>query len=117
MACASEHATSLIWAGLVATIFVWIVRAVAASKRDAEKRIEARKARLPVLEDTPRVGSLYDLCLSDGRVFSGVKLLGTTDPEPAAAALGDWGTLLVVMLADGKKVFLRPHAVRVIREA
>ena len=117
MACQEGHYTSLVWAGLVATIFVWIVRAIASSKREARERLETRKARLPVLDEAPRVGSHYDLCLSDGRVFNGVKLLGTTDPEPAAAALGDWGTLLVVALADGKKVFLRPHAVRVIREA
>jgi hypothetical protein len=117
MACAHEHFTSLVWAGLVATILVWIARAARSAKRATQDRLEARKARLPVLDDAPRIGSRYDLCLSDGRVFSGVELLGTTDPDPAAAALGDWGTLLVITMTDGKKAFLRPHAIRVIREA
>lgn len=114
MTCNTEHSTSLVWAALVAAIFVWVVYAIASAKRTARKQRETRQERLPVLDDAPRVGSRYDLRLSDGRIFNDVELLGTT--EPGAAALGDWGTLLVVGLPNGKKAYLRPYAVRIIQE-
>jgi hypothetical protein len=117
MTCNTEHSTSLVWAVLVAAIFVWVVYAFASAKRTARQHLENRKERLPILDDAPRVGTRYDLRLSDGRVFNDVELLGTTDPEPGAAALGDWGTLLIVGLPNGKKAYLRPYAVRVIQEA
>lgn len=116
MTCNTEHSTSLVWAALLAAIFVWVVYAFASAKRNARKLRETRKERLPILDDAPRIGARYDLRLSDGRVFDNVELLGTTDPEPGAAALGDWGTLLIVGLSNGKKAYLRPSAVRIIQE-
>ncbi|MBP6750178.1 MAG: hypothetical protein KA144_11100 [Xanthomonadaceae bacterium] len=116
MTCNTQNSAPLIWAVLVAAIFIWVVYAFASAKRNARKMLENRKERLPILDDAPRVGSRYDLRLSDGRVFDNVELLGTTDPEPGAAALGDWSTLLIVGLPNGKKAYLRPYAVRVIQE-
>ena len=116
MTCQTQNPAPLIWAALIAAIFIWVVYAFASAKRNARKQRETRQERLPILNDAPRVGSRYDLRLSDGRVFNDVELLGTTDPEPGAAALGDWGTLLVIGLPNGKKAYLRPYAVRVIQE-
>ncbi len=108
---------SIVWAILIAAIFVWVVYAVASAKLQARKLREARETRLPFLEDAPSAGPRYDLQLSDGRVFANVQLLGTTDTQPAASALGDWGAMLVFIQASGKKNYVRPSAVRLIQEA
>jgi hypothetical protein len=108
---------SIVWAIIVTAIFLWIVYAVASAKRETRKLRAAREARLPFLEDAPRAGPRYDLQLSDGRVFSAVQLLGTTETQPGGSALGDWGPMLVFVQASGKKTYVRPSAVRCIHEA
>ncbi len=108
---------SIVWAILIAAIFLWVVYAVASAKRQARKLRESREARLPFLEDAPSAGPRYDLRLSDGRVFANVQLLGTTDTQAASSALGDWGAMLVFMQESGKKTYVRPSAVRCIQEA
>jgi hypothetical protein len=117
MKCNGESEMSMIWPILIAAIFVWVAYAVASSKRQARKIRAEREARLPFLEDAPSAGPRYDLQLSDGRVFAGVRLLGTTEAQPGGSALGDWGPMLVFEQTSGKKTYVRPSAVRCIQEA
>ncbi len=117
MKCNGETNMSIVWVMIVAAIFLWVVYAIASAKRQARKQREARESRLPYLEDAPRTGPRYDLQLSDGRVFAGVELLGTTEAGAGASALGDWGPMLIFVQASGKKTYVRPSAVRCIQEA
>jgi hypothetical protein len=117
MKCNGDTNMSIVWTAIIVAIVLWIVYSIASAKRQACKHREAREARLPCLEDAPRTGPRYDLQLSDGRVFAGVELIGTTEVGAGVSTLGDWGPMLIFIQASGKKTYVRPSAVRWIQEA
>lgn len=108
---------SEVWAIIVIVILMLIIYGIVSAKMDARTQRLAQERMLPFLQEALVPESFYDLSLSDGRTFKGVQLLGTTDPNLRLSPLGEWGVMLVLLQASGKKAFVRPHSVRCIEEA
>ncbi len=108
---------SEIWAIIVGGFLLLIVYAIVSSKKSEKRLREAREKMLPHLEEAIATDRRHHLFLSDGRRFMDVRILGATDPKLAPSPLGDWGSMLVILLDSGKKAFIRPSSVRCIEEA
>lgn len=105
-----------VWAVIIGTIVVLIVYGILSSKMRSRRQREARQKMLPFVEETIRVGQTYHVCLSDGRRFENVEIVGTNDPAAGQLAFGGWDGLLVLKQATGKRIFVRQTAVRCLEE-
>lgn len=83
---------------------------------------QRRKAQLhnklfapDVLRQSVSVQGVYHVWLSDGRRFESVQFLGVADDEADKLLFG-YETMLVLRLADGKRVWVRQASVRCIME-
>ncbi|MCZ8131726.1 MAG: hypothetical protein O9284_10575 [Steroidobacteraceae bacterium] len=115
MSVGSSGATSL-WAFVIGAVALLIAFGYVKSRVTAARRRAERQKTLPFIWGPLRGGARYDVYLSDGRLFEGVALMGTSDPEDRSLPIGDWEGLLVLGLASGKRAFVRLSEVRVVVE-
>ncbi|MDR2113586.1 MAG: hypothetical protein LBQ62_10925 [Candidatus Accumulibacter sp.] len=107
---------SEVWAVIVGVILFMVVWGYVSSKLKARKRRESREKSLPFVEDNVRPGVLYNVCLNDGRRFEGVQLVGCSTTEDGQFSFSGWEGMLVLKGQNGKRIFLKPSAVRYIEE-
>jgi hypothetical protein len=114
--CTTQNPASLIWAIVVGAIVLLIVYAIVSSNWKARRQRLAREKTLPFIEDTIVAGKRYNVCLSDGKQFTDVELVGTADPATGSPVLGGWEGMIIMRLRSGKRVFARQHAIRYLEE-
>jgi len=107
---------STIWAIIVLLVLALIVYGIISSKISERRKRKAREKALPYVDETIRVGTRYDVQMSDGRRFDNVEILGTSDPQDGHFPLGGWEGLLVLRLESGQKAYVRQHSVRCVIE-
>ena len=61
-------------------------------------------------------GVLYNVCLSDGRRFERVHILGCSTAEDGRFSFFGWEGMLVLKGESEKRVFLKQSAVRYVEE-
>ena len=111
-----ESEMSLIWAIIAVLVIALILYGLISSKLTERRKRKAREKALPYVADTIRVGTKYDVQMSDGRRFESVEIIGTNNPQDGQFPLGGWDGLLVLRLDSGKKAYVRQSSVRCVIE-
>jgi hypothetical protein len=114
--CGKESGMSEVWAVIVGAILLMVVWGYVSSKLNARKRRKSREKSLPFVEDNVRTGILYNVCLSDGRRFERVQLIGCSTVEDGQFSFSGWEGTLILKGQNEKRIFLKPSAVRYIEE-
>ena len=106
----------LLWAIIVGTVVLLIIYGMASSRLQQRKLRRLRQKAMPVVSQSVRAGVQYNVFLSNGSTFQEVKVVGLT-AAPAGQFVGfpleSW---LVLERIDGKRVFIKPTAVRFFEE-
>lgn len=106
----------LFWASVVLFFIALIVYGIISSKlRDRNIRRLRRKA-MPVVSESVRAGVKYDVYLSSGVKFLGVRIEGLTDAPLGQFVDFPLESWLVLVRQDGKRVLLKPGSVRYFEE-
>ena len=71
---------------------------------------------MPVVSQAIRAGVLYNVFLSNGTIFKGVKVLGLTDAPMGQYVDFPLESWLVLEQASGKRVFTKPASVRLFED-
>ena len=108
---------STVWAIIVSVIILMVIYGYVAAKFKARKKRIAREKSLPLVADTVRLGTKYNVHLSDGRKFIQVEFVGSALAEDNTLPFSGWEDMLILKHDNGKKIFLKQSAVRVIEEA
>lgn len=116
MNCPKGGAMGEVWAVIVGAVLLMVVYAIASSKIKARKQRELREKTVPFVAEGVQIGVTYNLFLNNGQKFSDVEIVGATDSASGQFSFGSWDGLLVLKRQSGKRIFLRPHAVRCIEE-
>jgi len=109
---------SIVWAVIVSFVLLLIAYGIVSSKLSA-RRTRKRVARyLPEVSDHIQSGKAYRVLLSNGLVLPEVRFQGISSSTDRGAdylpfPLQHW---LVLAKPDGKRVFVKPNAVRFYEE-
>jgi type II secretory pathway component PulF len=109
---------SRVWAIIVGAIVVLIVYGIVSSKIKARQSRKRAVKRLPEVHDLFHQDRTYRVVLTSGLVLNDVRFQGITLADSTAASdmpfpLQQW---LVLLKPDGKRVFVKPNAVRLYEE-
>ena len=115
--CSSGVDMSDVWAVIVCIVIVMVIYGYVASVVKSSKRNKARSSTVPKLKESIVVGTLYNVYLSDGRVFQQAEILGSVEGEDAEHTFANWEGLIVLKKEGGKKVFVKKNAIRFVEEA
>ncbi|MDR1349305.1 MAG: hypothetical protein LBJ59_00735 [Zoogloeaceae bacterium] len=105
-----------VWVVVIAVIILMVAYAYISAKLKARKLRKSREKSLPFIEDNVRPGVLYNVCLSDGRRFECIQLLGCSTAEDGQFSFFGWEGMLVLKRENEKRIFLKQSAVRYIEE-
>jgi hypothetical protein len=104
---------AIAFCGLLILILFGMIKSSINDRKQRRLRAES----MPVVPHSIRPGSVYDIHLSDGRTFKSVTVLGMADPSESEYATFPLNTWLVLQSAAGKRIFLRPTAIRFVEES
>ena len=104
------------WAVLVSIGLLLIIYGIISSNLKDRRIRKLRKKTLPSIPETIKAGGTYNFYLSNGKEFKTMKVVGITDVQTQSYPLFPLDALLVVERQDGKKIFIKPTAVRYFEE-
>jgi hypothetical protein len=107
-----------VWATIVSTIVVLIIYGMVSSKLRERRAKRHSLSLLPEIADHITPDTQYRVVLTSGTIFPDVRFLGISQSEDKLAqflpfTLQHW---LVLQKADGKRLFIRPTAVKYYEE-
>lgn len=106
-----------IWAIIVSIIILIVIYSYISSKISDRKKKKLRKETVPEVSDSIKVGTHYNIRLSDGREFENVVIIGSVENDDNAFSFAAYHGLLVFEKPNGKKVYLKTSSIRYIEES
>ena len=108
----------LIWAVIVSVVVLLIVFGITSSKVKARRTRKQLQRFLPDVPDFIQLDRSYRVVLSSGLAFPSVRFQGLSSPLESGPQyppfpLRQW---LVLSKPDGKRIFVKPSAVRFYEE-
>ena len=102
------------WFILASVVVVLIIYGIVSSKIKDRRLRKATRALMPALRDHIQAGKTYNVFMSHGQRFDGVKFLGLSEPydpnnQYLPFPLAQW---LILEKPDGKKIYIKPTAIR-----
>jgi hypothetical protein len=102
------------WFILASVVVILIIYGIVSSKLKDRKLRKATRAFLPALPDHIKAGKTYNVFMTHGQRFDGVKFLGLSEPydpnnQYLPFPLAQW---LILEKSDGKKIYIKPTAIR-----
>lgn len=104
-----------IWLIIVAVILALIFYSIISSKLKTRRTRKLREQSVPIVDDNVQPGTPYNVHLSDGKKYLNVQLVGTTSIDSGQFSIS-WEGMLILRQTNGKRIFIRQHAVRCIEE-
>lgn len=108
----------LFWAIIVSIILLMIMYGFISSKIEARKPVAIGDLALTKLSGVFDPAKLYTVVINSGTKFEKVKFSGFAQTSDSATAVGlinrHW---LVLEGVDGKKVFISPYRILLVKEA
>lgn len=86
------------------------------SKWSNYKKKKLRKETVPIIGNTISANTHYKLILSDGRFFDDIKIVGIVEGDGNEFSIGGWEGMVVLQKPDGKKVYVKRTAIRLVEE-
>jgi hypothetical protein len=107
------------WFILASVVVALIIYGIASSKLKDRKLRKATKDLLPALRDHIQAGKTYNVFMSHGQRFDEVRFLGLSEPydpnnQYLPFPLAQW---LILEKPDGKKIYIKPTAIRFYEDA
>lgn len=104
----------IFWAIFLTVVLTLVIWGLIKSGRDKKKNKKIAERYLKEVDDYVRAGDTYTVVLADGKRFENAKIMGYSKFHDGVLGgshfpIGQW---LVLELADGRRIFLRPHAIR-----
>lgn len=106
----------LLWAIIVGAIVLLIIFGMVRSELRQRKLRRLRKAAMPVVSQSVKAGVHYNVFLSNGSIFKSVKVSGLTEAPSGQFVDFPLEAWLVLEQSNGKRVFVKPSAVRYFEE-
>lgn len=106
----------ILWAFVVIAIIAMIIFSMVSSRLRERKIRRLRRELMPVVPASIRSGVYYNVFLSNGTVFKGVKVVGLTDAPLGQRVDFPLESWLVLENPEGKAIYIKPSSARYFEE-
>ncbi|HEY5297732.1 MAG TPA: hypothetical protein VIK59_07390 [Verrucomicrobiae bacterium] len=107
-----------VWAIIVSAIIVLVIWGIISSKRDSRRLKRAVEEILPAMKHRFEPNRRYNVFLSHGKIFEGVRFLGisTISDLERASHLFPLRQWIILQKESGERIFVQPDSIRYYEE-